>query len=148
MVLGCRSGTHLTGGCLEVLLFDRGDDVRRGQTEFGQLIGLDPNSHAIVSTTEKVHLRDPGNPQQLVAQIDAAVVDEEVGIIGVLRRVERDEHQDAGALLLDGNSLLNDFLRQSGLSRRDPVLSEDVCNVLVRADFKIDVQQHATVTGV
>ncbi len=63
-------------------------------------------------------------------------------------RTERDEHQNAGTLLLDGNTLLNDFLRQARLCRRNPVLGEDVRHVLVRSDLKVDIQQAAAVARV
>ena len=116
--------------------------------ELGQLVGPEPDPHPVVRAAEEVHLRDPGNPEDLVAQVDPAVVDQEVGVVRVRRRVERDQHQDAGALLLDGDALLRDFLRQARLRRRNAVLGEDVRDVLVRPDLEVDVEQHAAVAGV
>ena len=124
------------------------DHVGRGQAQLGQLVGPEPDPHAVVGAAEQIDLGDAGNAQQLVAQVDAAVVDQEVGVVGVRRRVERDHHQDAGALLLDGDALLRDLLRQARLRRRYAVLREDVRDVLVGPDLEIDVEQHPPVAGV
>ena len=86
LVLRRRRGANFAGGGLEILLLHGRNDVRRGQAELGQLIGLEPDPHAIVGPAEKIHLRDPRDPQQLVAQVDAAVVDEEIGVVGVFGR--------------------------------------------------------------
>src|SRR5207253_2314687 len=59
-----------------------------------------------------------------------------------------DKHQNARALLFDGDTLLDHLLRQARLSRRDPVLRQHVCRVLVDTDFKVDIELHAAVAGV
>jgi hypothetical protein len=148
LVLGRRCGADLAGGRLQVLLLDRVDDVRGGKAQLGELVGPEPDPHSVVRPAEEIHLRDARNAQQLVAQVDPGVVDQEVGVVGVRRRVDRDHHQNAGALLLDGDALLRGFLRQARLCRRHAVLGEDVRDVLVRSDLEIDVELHASVAGV
>jgi hypothetical protein len=44
--------------------------------------------------------------------------------------------------------LLDDLLRQARLRRRDPVLGENVGDILVHPNLEVDVQQHATIAGV
>ena len=90
----------------------------------------------------------PGMRRSWSRRLMPAVVDQEVGVVGVRGRVDRDQHQDARALLLDGDALLRDFLRQARLRRRDAVLGEDVGDVLVGADLEVDVELHAAVAGV
>ena len=135
-------------GRLQVLLLDGGDDVRGREAELGELVGVEPDAHAVVGAAEEVDLGDAGNAQQLVAQVDAAVVDQEVGVVASVRRVERDHHQDARAHLLDRDALSDDLLRQTRLGDGDAVLGEDVRHVLVDAHREVDVELHAAVAGV
>ena len=116
--------------------------------QLGQLVGSEPDPHAVVGAAEQIDLGDAGNSQQLVAQVDAAVVDQVVRVVRPLRGVERDDHEDARTLLLDGHALRDDLLGQPRLGRADAVLGEDVGLVLVHADREVDVQQHATVARV
>ena len=133
---------------LEVLLLDRGDHVGRRQPQLGQLVGPEPDAHAVVGAAEEVDLGDAGNAQELVAQVDPAVVDQVVRVVGALRGVDRQQHEDARALLLHGHALRRHLLGQARLGRRDPVLGEDVGDVLVDADLEADVELHAAVARV
>src|SRR6185503_14988761 len=116
---------------LDVLLVDGSDHIRRVEPELAQFVRIHPDSHAVVRATEQIHLGNAGNAEQLVAQVDAAIVDEKVGIVRVFGRVERNQHQDAGTLLFYRDSLLRNRGRQASLSRRDPVLGEHVGSVLI-----------------
>ena len=75
LIFWCGRAADLAGGWLDVLLFDCIDNVGRHQTKLGHHVRFEPDAHAIVGTTEKVDLRDSGDAQQLIAQVDAAVVD-------------------------------------------------------------------------
>jgi hypothetical protein len=48
------------GRCLQVLLLDGVDDVRRGQRELRQLVGLQPDPHPVVGAAEEIDLGDAG----------------------------------------------------------------------------------------
>ena len=148
LVLGRGRAADPPGRRLEVLLLDRRDHVGRRQPELGQLVGLEPDAHAVVGAAEEIDLGDPGDAEDLVPQVDAAVVDQEVRVVAPPGRVDRDDHQDAGALLLDGDALLDHLLGEPRLGHRDPVLREDVGGVLVDADLEADVEQHAAVARV
>ena len=45
------------------------------------LSGCEPDAHAVVGAAEEIDLGDAGDAQELVAQVDAAVVDEEVRVV-------------------------------------------------------------------
>ena len=79
--LGEGAHPDAPGGRLQVLLLDGGDDVGGREAELGQLVGLQPDAHAVVGAAEEVDLGDAGDAQQLVAQVDAAVVDQEVRVV-------------------------------------------------------------------
>ena len=51
-------------------------------------------------------------------------------------------------MLLDGDTLLVDFSRQTTFGGGHAVLGKDVRCVLVGSNFKVDVKQHAAVAGV
>ena len=96
----------------------------------------------------RIDLRDAGDAQELVAEVDAAVVDQVLRVVGPSGRVDRQEHQDARALFLHRHALRDHFLGQARLSRGDAILGEDVGDVLVDADLEVDVEEHATVARV
>ena len=148
LVLRRRRGADAPGRRLQVLLFDCRDHIGRRERELGQLVGAQPDAHAIIGAAEKIDLGDAGDAQQLIAQVDAAIVGQKVRVVAPFGRVDGDDHQNARALLLDRDTLLDHLLRQARLSRRDPVLREHVGRVLVDADFKVDVELHAAVAGV
>ena len=148
LALRRRGHADPAGRGLEVLLLDGGNDVSRGQPELGQLVGSEPDPHAVVGAAEQIDLRDAGDAEELVAQVDAAVVDQVVGVVRPLRGVQRHDHQDARALLLDGHALGDRLRRQPRLGRVDAVLGEDVRLVLIDADREVHVEEHAAVAGV
>src|SRR6185295_7473895 len=50
---GCAD---LAGRGLDVLLFDRRDDIRRGQAELGRAVGTYPYAHPIIGPAKEVNL--------------------------------------------------------------------------------------------
>ncbi len=116
--------------------------------QIGQPIGPQADAHAVVGAAEQIDLGDAGNAQELIAEVDAAVVGEKGSVVGAVRREQRDQHQDAGTHLLDGYTLRRDFPRQTRLGGGDAVLGEDVGHVLIDADGEVDVELHAAVAGV
>src|SRR5918994_7585722 len=89
---------------LEVLFFNRRDNIRRRESESGEPVRPQPNAHAVVSTAEEIDLGNAWDAQDLIAQVDTGIIDQKVGVVASLRRIERDEHEDARALLLDRDS--------------------------------------------
>ena len=143
-----RRGADLPRRGLEVLLLDRGIDVRRGQPELGDLVRVDPDAHPVLRAADQVDLGDALDAQDRVAEVDHRVVVQELGVVRAVRRVERHEHQDAGVDLLDGHALLDHLLREPRLRLRDAVLDEHVGDVEVHADVEGDVEHHPAVAGV
>ena len=57
---------HVTGGNIQILLTDRGHDITNSQTQRGQLIGIDPNTHAVIPLPENEHFADPRQSRKFV----------------------------------------------------------------------------------
>src|SRR5262249_4986619 len=112
------------------------------------LVRSDPDPHAVIGAPEEIHLGDAGDTEELVPEVDAAIVDEVVAVARPVRRVDGDEHEDARALLLHGDALRVDLLGQARLCSRDTVLGQDVGGVLVHAHREADVEQHAAIARV
>src|ERR1051325_9536944 len=86
---------------LEILLLDRRDHIRGREPQVRQPVGSQPDAHAVIRAAQQVDLSYAGNAQNLIAQIDAAVIDQKIGVIAVLRRIDGNQHQNARALLFD-----------------------------------------------
>ena len=80
----CRRAADLASGGDYVLLLDRPGDIGHGQAQLGQLVGLDPHPHGVITATEHAglpHALDAGNG---VENIDGQVVALEVLVIGAV----------------------------------------------------------------
>jgi hypothetical protein len=60
---------------LQVLFFDRRNNIGRRQAQLCQSIGFDPDAHSVIGAAKEIDLRDSGNAKDLIAQVDATVVD-------------------------------------------------------------------------
>ena len=86
---------------LGVLLADGADHVVRGEFELGQSIWPQPDAHGVVGAAEQGGVADPGNPLELVDDVEQGVVRQVGGIEGAIRRLQGDHLQDRGRFLLD-----------------------------------------------
>ena len=64
----------LAGGHLKVLLADGRDDVASGHVALGQLVGVEPDPHAVIALAEHGHFADARQPRHLVANVHVGVV--------------------------------------------------------------------------
>ena len=55
---GDRLAADLAGGVDGVLRLDRGDDLRNGDAELRQLVGLHPEAHGVLAGAENLHAAD------------------------------------------------------------------------------------------
>src|SRR5215467_13130409 len=78
LVLWSGGPADLARGRLKVLFFDRADNVGGNEAELGHHVRLKPHAHAIVGAAEEIDLSDSRDAQQLIAQVDAAVIDKKV----------------------------------------------------------------------
>src|SRR5204863_5863656 len=76
-----------------VLRLDGGGEVRDGETELGQLVGLDPDAHRVIRGRPIEDLTHAGHAVERIRQVDGGVVSDEERVEAALRRVERDPQQ-------------------------------------------------------
>src|SRR5215213_7840975 len=85
LILRCRRSANFPRGSLKVLFFDRANNVGRREPQLGEAIGFDPDAHAVVGAAEEIDLGNTRNAKDLIAQVDAGVVDQEVCVVGIFR---------------------------------------------------------------
>ena len=129
---GNRFAAHLSGGVDGVLRLDGGDNLRNGDLQLRQLVGLHPEAHGVLAGAEHLNRADALHASQLVIQVDVGVVGQEPGVIGALGRVQGDQHQRRKHRFLNGDAVIGDIrrelrrglrfaaLRQNQIRIRDP----------------------------
>src|SRR5215216_468307 len=85
LILWCRRSANFSRGSLKVLFFDRANNVGRREPQLGEAIRFDPDAHAVVSAAKEIDLRNTRNAKDLIAQIDAGVVDQKVCVVSIFR---------------------------------------------------------------
>ena len=75
-----RQATDAPRGIDGILVVHRADNLRHGNVESGQLGGLDPEAHGVLTRAEYSHLRDPGHAGERVVQIDVGVIGQELRV--------------------------------------------------------------------
>ncbi len=115
---------------LSILGLDGVDDVARGEAETGQPVGSHPGAHRIVLRPPQRRVADAGGALDLIEQIDRDVIGEEQRIVGVLRRIDRDDAEQRRRFLLDRHALALHLRRE--LRQRDLHAIVDIDRVDVR----------------
>ena len=80
-------------------------DLAGGDVARGQLLRVEPGPDAVVALTQVGDVRDAGDPQQLILDVDRGEVTQVDVVVSPVGRDEVDEHQQVGRLLLDGEAL-------------------------------------------
>jgi len=122
-----------------------------------QLLGVQPDAHAVVARAEEDHVADALDAGQGVLDLDGRVVAQVQLVVlepllaglrvGLLHRDEVDAQQDAGRLLLGRHPLPAHLLGQLGLGDRHPVLHQHLGHVEVGPQREGDVEVHLAVVG-
>ena len=131
-------GADLAGGIHGALLLDGLVDVGHGYPEIGEQVRLDPDAHRVVAGAEDQDLADARNAVERVVDVDRGVVGQKERVVGVLRRIEGDQHQREPGRLPDVQAELTDVGGKEGLCLRQAVLRVD----LVLVDVGVDVECH------
>ncbi len=93
------------GGHLEILLADRGDDVRDVDPERRHLVRIEPGAQTVIALPEVTDARDTGQSVQLVLKINGRVVAEKEAVVALIGRNQVHDHQRARRHLLHINAL-------------------------------------------
>ena len=131
-----RRDADLARGHLLALRPQRGDHILRRQSEPVELVRVHPHPHRILSGAEHGDVADPRHPRQLVAQTDGAVIGEKQTVAALVRRRQRDEHQDRGGFFLDRDALGLHRVRQLRQRAGDAVLHQHLREIQVGADLE------------
>ena len=145
--LGGRRLTDLARRELRVLLVDRAHEVRRRELQLGETVGLDPDPHRVVLRAEDLHVGRPGQPLQLVEDVERHVVRGVEVVERAGRRVECQHLQERRAAALDSDALAAHFLREPRLDLLHAVVDVDRGVVDARADFERDLDRKHAVRG-
>ena len=76
-------------------------DLRDGDAELGELVGLDPHAQRVLTGAEDLHARDALDSGDLIDQVDVGVVGEEDAVVGGVGRGDGKQHQRGAERLLD-----------------------------------------------
>ena len=108
--------------------------IQGGQVVVLELVGVQPDPHAVGPGAEHLDLAHPGQTAQGVLQVDDGVVGEIGGIIAVIVGVDADHLQDVGGDLAHGDAL--------GLHRLGKLGGGAVHHVLHQGQRRIEIGAH------
>ena len=146
LTLGDGLGANLSGGVYVVLGLDGGNDLRRGDAEFRELLRLDPDAEGILAT-EDLYARDAFDAGDLVLQVDDGVVGEEVLAELASGRVDGNKHKRRSKRLLHGEAGGGDLRGKLRLGLVDAKLAEDLVDVWIGLDVEVDKELDDAVVG-
>src|SRR5258708_362432 len=112
----------LAGGHLHVLFAYGGDHVAGREVERGQLVGPNPDAHAVVLLAENADVADAVHAGDLVLDLDGGVVADVELVVAVVGRVDADDEEDVGVALARGDAGLLDHVGQHRQREVDAVL--------------------------
>ena len=121
---------------LRVLRLDRGDDVGDREPEAGQAVGLQPDAHRVVLRPEQLRIADAGRRANRIDEIDRRVIADEQRVVGLLRRIEADDTEQGGGLLLHRHALRAHLGRQFRQRDLHAVIDVDGVDVGIGAEFE------------
>ena len=82
-----RRLADLAGGDLQVLLAEGQHDVAGRHVPLRQLVGVEPDPHAVIALAEHGHVADAGQPRQLVADLHVGVIAQVELVVATLREL-------------------------------------------------------------
>ncbi len=113
LVVSHRLRADASHGGLDVLSLEGIDDIVRRNPQACQPVALDPDAHAVLQAAKQERIADPGDPLDVVEDIDRRVVVEEQRVVGAFfLRIEVDDLQQRRGFLLHIDAGPRDFLRQ------------------------------------
>ena len=132
---------------LRVLRVDRVDDIGGGNIEARHAVQVEPNAHRVFEIAPLARVANPGHPLQRVYDVDLGVVGEKQRVAGSLWRVDSDDLQQRGRLLLGRNPVALHLGRQLRQRLVDAVGDVDGVEVGVTADLESDVKSVTAVAA-
>ncbi len=138
---------NLTSRHLDILLADRGNHVLGREVAGLELVGVEPDPHAVVGPTEHDHFADPVEPCQFVLDVLVRVVGKKQAVVFLRLGRERQHQRDAGRTFFCHDALLGHLGRQTWFGSRHAVLHHHRRNVQIGAHLEGDGQIVRTIAG-
>src|SRR5207245_7935750 len=88
-----------------VLGLDGVSNIRDGNAQFRQLIGLYPEPHGILAGSEDLRPAYSIGAADGVVEVDVRIVREKRSVAGAVGRVQADQHERSGGRLSQGNRI-------------------------------------------
>jgi len=130
------------------LRLDGVDDFGDGDVELGELIGLHPEAHGVLTPAKHLDAGNAGDPRHLVVDVDVGIIGEKDVVIGDVGRKEREHDEGRGGGLLHRHAEAPHVGGQLGFGLALAHLGQDLIGVGVRFHVEIDIERHLTVVGV
>ena len=145
---GNRLGADLTGRVHGVLGLDGAQNLRHGDPQLGELVRPHPEAHRILARAEDLYLADARHAGHGIVDVDVGIVGQKRGVVGAVRRIEREQGERTGRGFLDRDAEIFDFGRQLGFGLRVAHLCQDLIVVRPRVDVEVHAQRHLAVVRV
>ena len=142
-----RLAADLTRRIHGVLSLDGADDLGHGDAELGQLIGLDPKPHRILTGAKYLDAADARHSRQLIVKVDVGVIGKEFAIEDAIRRIEAEQHQRCGQSLLHRYAKGVHFGGKLRRGKRRTQLGQNQIGVGIRVHVEIDDHSHLAFSG-
>ena len=133
---GHRLLSEHSGCSLAVLVLQSGLNILDGQSEMGQFVGLNPNLHGIITATDIRNAAYAGNTAQEVLHIKCGKIAQIDFIKTRVVGSQTDGHQLTRRLFFYGNTILNDFGRQTGFGQLQTVLHFNGSQICIGRNIK------------
>ena len=122
-------------------------DVVGGESDGGELFGIEPGPHAVVAFAEIGHVGHTGQAAELVFDLNRGVIAEKDAVVAMVGRDEVDDHHRAGRHLFDVHPFALDQVGHDRQAERDAVLHQHLGHVGIHAQFERDQQGVGAVVG-
>ena len=116
-----RRPSELAGRNFHVMDPERPDHIFKGEIEFRQFVGVDPDPHGVLGpeTFDFTHARHPG---QYLFDVRLGIVPQGISVHASIRRCQPDDHQVVPGGFADHDSLALNHVRQTRHGQLELVL--------------------------
>ena len=137
-VIARGRSTEYSGSDLNILLANGIDDIGGGEIVRGELIGVEPHTHAEIAGAEDLYVANTGKAVEFVLHLENGEVGEIESVVTTIGRNEVNDHEEVGRSFFGGYAETLNFLRKAWERLRDAILDLDLSFVEVGAQAERD----------
>ena len=147
--LSCGHGwsCQSSGGHLDILFTQGGDDVTGCELACGHFFRVEPDTHGIVLLAKHGNIADARNPHHFISQTNGRIVAQLQLIEGSIGREEIDHEQDSGRFFSHHDSCLTHDIGERREGEVDAVLHEHLSHIEINANVECHRQTVLAVVG-